>query len=554
MEIDEINNTITITSIPLQITIDAIIKNIVELREKKMFEEITDIKDYTKNETGVKTIIYLKPDANPYKTVENLYKKNTGLKKTYPVGLKMIDDYKDYDYGVKSFLLEWIEFRRDTVRSSYNFKLVKAMESQNINDIMIFVSNKDNAKKTINIATTSKNKKEYAERLVKEYTINSQQANTIANMPTTAFTIDAHDSYLEKKKALKEEIKLLEKVLDDDQEIDKVIIEQLEEGIKLFGCKRKSKIVKDDEEEEIPDTNHIIGISKDGYIKKVPIEKRQIGQVGNTHNKYMVNSVNNRDNILVFDSTGKVSRIAVSSIPDMKLKDEGILLERFFEVKGDIVSVLIEPDEKELKKYKKDLFLVFLTKLGFVKKTLLTEFTNVNGSTTAIKLPNTDELVAVEFASDDTIKDMIIYTNLGNGIRRDINEFSTMKAQARGVRQITVTEDEYCVGFDKVDPTKNYMFYITSAGRMKLTEMKYLPAMKRKDDVISLIKLENRESLVGVHSVNITDSVVVYKKNSEPETLELRDVPVLTRISKAEKLVKTPKGDVVLSFRIQSKE
>ena len=129
-EVDEINNTITITSIPLQITIDAIIKNIVELREKKMFDEIKDIKDYTKNKTGVKTIIYLDPTANPYKTIEKLYSKNTGLKKTYPVGLKMIDDYRDFDYGVKSFLLEWIEYRRDTVEVHLIQSLLKLWSSR----------------------------------------------------------------------------------------------------------------------------------------------------------------------------------------------------------------------------------------------------------------------------------------------------------------------------------------------------------------------------------------------------------------------------------------
>ena len=134
--------------------------------------------------------------------------------------------------------------------------------------------------------------------------------------------------------------------------IDKVIIEQLKEGIKLFGAPRKSKVVQVLKEEEIPDTYHIIGISKDGYIKKVSADDKQIGQVGNTHNQYMTMHLHNTENILVFDSKGKVSRIPVSTIPDMKLKDNGVLLERYFKVTGDVVSALIEPDEKELKKSK----------------------------------------------------------------------------------------------------------------------------------------------------------------------------------------------------------
>lgn len=551
VEVDDINNTITITSIPLQTTIDAIIRKIVELKEKRVFDEIKRIDDYTKNATGVKCVITLDPSANPQNTINKLYSKNTGLKKTYPVGLKMIDDYRDYDYGVKTFLLDWIDYRRDSVRSSYNTRLVKAMEEQNINDVLLFILNSDNAEVTIKLAKNSTNKADFAEKLMKKYkSINSQQANTIANMRVYAFSKEAYQGYKDKKVSLEEEIKLIESVLDNDEKIDEVIIEQLKEGIKLFGSPRKSKVVVENSTEDIPDTDHIIAISKDGYIKKIARDVKQIGQVGNSNTQYMTIAVNNLENLLVFDSTGTVSKIPVSSIPEVDLKDNGILLERYFQVRGNVVSVLIEPSEKEMKKKGKELFLVFLTKDGFVKRTLISEFTHVNGSANAIKLPTTDELVSVLFASDNTVKDMIIYTNQGNGIRRDINEFSIMKANARGVRQLTCGTDEFCVGFDKIDPNDKYMFYITSAGRVKLTEMKYFPSMKRKDDVLSLINLEGNEKLVGIHTVNKSDSVIIYKKHSQPETLKIKDIPVLTRVAKAEKMIKTPKGDCVLAYTI----
>lgn len=554
VEVDEVANTITITSIPLQITIDAIIKKIVELREKKKFDEIKDIKDYTNNKRGVKTIIYLDPSADPYKTVDKLYNMNTGLKKTYPVGLKMIDDYKDYDYGVRSFLLAWIEYRRDTVRGSYNTKLVKAMEEQNMNEAKILVTNEANSAKTIKMAVKAANKEEFAKMLIKEYGINSQQADTISKMRAYYFTKDACESYKIRRAELIEEIKQLENVLDDDNEIDNIIIEQLKEGIKLFGKSRKSKIVKEEEEPEIEDTEHILAISKDGYVKKLPIDSKKLGQVGNTSNQYMTMSINNREDLLIFDSTGMVSKIPVSSIPNMDHKDIGVLLERFFQVKGNIVSVLIAPKKSDLKKKNRDLFIVFLTKQGFVKKTLLSEFSHINGSTTAIKLPASDELVATEFAFDETVKDMIIYTNLGNGIRRDINEFSIMKANARGVRQITLTSDEeYCVGFNKIDPDKKFMFFITSAGRAKITDVKYFPAMKRKDEALSLINLEKNETLVGLKTVSRDDRVIIYKKNSAPESIDIATMDVSTRVAKAEKMVKTPKGDCVLSYTVVTK-
>ena len=552
-EVDEINNTITITSIPLQTTIDKIIKKIVDLREKKMFDEIKEIKDYTKNKDGVRTVIYLEPTANPYKTVEKLYTKKTDLTKTYPVGMKMVDDFKDIDYGVKSFLLEWIEYRRDTVRSSFNTQLVRAMEQQNINDILLKIVNSENSEATIKLAKESIDSADFAQKLMKKYKMDSQQANTISNMKIQAFTKGAYKTYKARKAELIEEINRLENVLDNDSEIDDIIIAQLKEGIKLFGRPRLSKVVSAITEDDVPDSEHIVGISKDGYVKKVSSSEGKIGQVGQTNSQYMTMKVNNKSNLLIFDSTGMVSKIPVSSIPDMEIDTVGVLLERYFSVNGNIVSTLIEPTKQELKKMGKDLYIIFLTKSGYVKKTLLSEFANTNGSTRAIKLPLMDELVATEFASDNTVKDLVIYTNLGNGIRRDINEFSVMKANARGVSQLTLGEGEYCVGCDKITPDKKYMFYITSSGRAKLTDMKYFPTMKRKNETLSLINLDNKDTLVGIKGVVKTNDVVVYRKNSGPEVIHISDMPVSTRIAKAEKYVKTPKGDKVIAYTIINK-
>ena len=551
VEIDEINNIITITSIPLQVTIDRIIQNIVSLREKKVFDEITDIKDYTKNETGVKCKLFLTPSANPQKTVEKLYSKGTELKKTYPVGIRLIDDYKDRDYGIKSFLLEWIEYRRDIVRSSYNGKLVDAIEQQNINDVMLFISNADNAETTIGIIKSSANTEESIKKLMKKYKqLNSQQAAAIAEMKLSKFTKEAHQAYKDKRKKLIETIENLEDILQHDEKIDAKIIEQLEEGIKLFGSPRKSKVVMEKVEDDIPDTEHIVGISKDGYIKKVSADKVAIGQIGETRSQYTAIRVNNRDNLLIFDSTGYVTRIPVSTIANMKPEDTGIMLERFFKISGKIVSPLVEPNTSDKKSLDRDLFIVFLTKKGFVKKVNLDEFTNINGSKVAINISAGDELVATEFVFDNTTKDMIIFTSSGSGIRRDINEFSVMKPAARGTKQITLSEDESCVGFSKISPDKKYLLYVTSSGRMKVTATKYLPTMKKHDEVISLINLEDNDRLVGISSVDKTEKVNVYKKKSDPEQIDLKDLPVSTRAAKADKVVKTPRGEVVLAYTV----
>jgi DNA gyrase/topoisomerase IV subunit A len=74
--------------------------------------------------------------------------------------------------------------------------------------------------------------------------------------------------------------------------------------------------------------------------------------------------------------------------------------------------------------------------------------------------------------------------------------------------------------------------------------------MQRKDEPLSLIGLDKNEILVGISSVSKNDAVMVYRKNSEPEEISLKDIKVSTRIAKGEKIIKTPKGDKVIAYKV----
>ena len=131
---------------------------------------------------------------------------------------------------------------------------------------------------------------------MKTYKIDSHQANVIANMRIYAFSKEAYEGYKLRKEQLISEVQRLESILDDDSKIDDIIIEQLKEGINLFGSPRKSKIIRD-EKKEISDTDHIVAISKDGYIKKVDLDEQRVSQVGNSNGQYITMRVNNKDKI-----------------------------------------------------------------------------------------------------------------------------------------------------------------------------------------------------------------------------------------------------------------
>ena len=550
--IDYQENTIHITSIPLQTKTNTIINKIVELKKKHEFEEIINIDDGTK-EGEVDVLIALRSDANPDKVLEKLYKKNTNLKMTYPIGLTVIDDFKPYTYGVKDLLLEWIEYRREVVRSMFLYSLQITEEKQHMNKVLVMVFNKDNIEKTVAIAKKSKSRQEMIQKLMKTYKITSLQAATIADMRVYNFNEDYYKKYKQEEKDLKAEIKKINNILDHDSKIDDFIIGQLEEGIKKYGRPRKSKVIREGKKSKknIPDIDYIIGINEEGYIKKLNISNNSsIGYVGKSNCSLTVLQINNRDDMLVFDSTGNVSKVSVSAIPDMKFTDTGVELSRYFSVKGRIIGTIKLPSEKLLKTKDDDLCIIFITKNGYGKKVKISEFDKIVDYKTGITLNPGDELSTVLFAFDKSSKDLVICTNLGDGVRLKVTDIKTVGRTAKGTRLIGLKDGEYVVNACRIKPRQKYLFYITTGGRIKLTETKFFPVMEKKDSAISLISLVGSETLVGVSSVSRQDTVMVYRKTSEPELVKISDMKITTRIAKGEKVIKTPKGDAVIAYKI----
>lgn len=552
-DIDYQENTIHFSSLPLQTKTKQVITTIVELKKKHVFEEILDIQDGTK-EGEVDILIRLKSDANPDKVLDMLFKKNTNLKMTYPVGITVIDDYVPYQYGVKDLLLEWIEYRRDIVRSMFMYSLQIVEEKQHMNKVLIMVFNKNNIEKTVEIAKKSKTRKETVERLMKEYKITSLQAGTIADMHVYNFNEEYYQKYLKEKDELDKELEDINAHLLDDSKIDEFIIKQLKEGIKKYGRPRKSKIISENgKDSKWMKKRYMIGITETGIVKKIPEkESNSIGIVGKGNENLTILDVRNGDTLLVFDSSGKVSKVSIAEIPDMEFADTGIELGRYFSVNDQIVSVL--KLEENLLESKKDdnLCVVFVTKMGLAKKVLLSEFNKITDYKVGIKLNPNDELIASIFAFDNSSKDIIVSTNIGNGVRLKLSDIKTQGRLTKGLPQIDLKEGEFVVNVSKIHPRDKYLFYITTSGKVKLTEIKYFPPMKRKDESLSLISLGKNENLVGVSSLNIKENIVImiYRKNSEPVCIDVRDIPIKTRVTPGEKMIKTPKGDYVVGYKI----
>lgn len=543
VDIDEINNIITIKSIPFNTTTRGISEVIA--KNQNQFPEVKDIKDDT-NEYKVSLNIELKPDVNPQKFLDKLYKKTT-LEKTYPITLVMIDNYDDRDFTIKSALLRWIEIRRDSVAGLFINQLNDYMEDYHIYEILIFMTNEDNAEKTIEIAKKHR-RSELKEAFMKAYKITSLQASKIANMSISAFALGANEEYIAKAKDLKKKIDDVDIKLSDTKYIDEFIIEQLDEGNKLFGHERLSPIISLDKK-NVPNKEVLVAISRDGFAKKVKMKTPSIGKVGTKNMDYTAMKINERDDLLIFDKSGRVSKVPTSAIPMVGVDDVGISLRRYFTVADDIICMMQDISDKKLNE---NAYVVFITEKGFSKKTNLEEFNKIKDYKLGINLDEGDSLAAIIIISEKDKDEIIVYTNSGKGMK--LNPQDSIKEYSRNSKGLCLTklaEDERFVGADIINPKNEYLAYITSTGCMKMTETKYLPTVERKSGMLNLINLDEGEQLVGILSVNRGSVITIYKKSGEPQEIELSDMTISTRVSKADKIIKLRRGDAVIAYKVK---
>jgi DNA gyrase/topoisomerase IV subunit A len=341
------------------------------------------------------------------------------------------------------------------------------------------------------------------------------------------------------------------KVTLSEKKLDEYIIAQLEEGIKKYGRPRLSKIVRDEtDNDSIPDIDYLVGITNNGMVKKIPAKVyTSIGNVGNNHDGLSVLLINNKESLLILDESGRLSKIAVSTLPDMKFEDTGVELSKYIGQFSTVKAIMELPNKTLLKK-DTDLYILIITEQGYSKMVSMTEFAKMKTSLSAITLTKGDKVADAIFVRAGSLKDIIFYTNKGNGMRLKNEEFRIYGASARGLKMVQLTDDEKIVGVCRISVTKGNLVYITNKGNMKLTELKYFPVMKRNDALLPLIMLGANERLIGVATVAKDDLIRLYCSKSEWLDVSTSDIPLKARMAKGSKICPVPKGDTIVAFKI----
>jgi len=556
---------IRFTSIPWLSSLTSIDNKIIELAKSGVLP-IKDIQNQSyqiikENDNVRMKIDYriiIDKNHDPYKIRDKLFSA-TELEKTLPVRFKVVLDNLTLGlFSMRDLILEWIDGRREYKRRLLNKKISRIYARLAILEILIRLLDKDNLEKTVSIIKKSTSA-ELVENLRSLAEMSSYQALKIAGMGLSAFTKDARDKYIQEKEKLINDLTNIMDLVKSEKKIDNIILEELDD-LKKYGSPRKSEVISADSGEKVANTDHVLIFTHQDYIKKLSYNKENptktpvFGAFKNLDYPAYRLIVNNMDNIVIFDSKGRFTRTPVHNIDACDPSSMGISAYDATRLNGHIVSVFNDFNPSTEDYVKKNLntnvYLVTLTKKGYMKKTELSEFNGGKSSRniSAMKIRDDDEMIFASLIMDSSY--VMIYTKKGEYTMLPANEIPLMSKATQGLLSVKLEdEDDECVGMSVIGDKDSHILVVTEKGGMKKCELTMMSVGKRKSGSY-LANVQPNDGIIFADGMNEKSTIYVCTRQDYFD-YKFEDIAELSRRAKCPKKVPLPVGVNIISVGIK---
>ena len=554
---------IVVTEIPYQVNKAELVKHISTLVNEKRIEGIADITDLS-NRKGICIQIDIKKDANASVVLNKLYKL-TELQSSFSVNSIALVKGRPQLLNLRDLIKEFIDHRLDVVLRRCIFELRKAKERMHIVEGLITAV--DNIDEVIQIIRNSYDTKESMEKLMARFGFSIEQAREIVDLRLRALQglnrQELHAEYDE----LKARIEYLEALVASRDKRMEVVREELIEVREKYGDDRRSEIVYASEEfnpeDFYADDEMIITISHHGYIKRTPLSEFRSQTRGGVGSKgsdtrdedfiEYIYSASMHATMMFFTQNGRCYWMRVYEIPEGAKNTKGRAIQNLLNIEpGDKVNAFIRvknltKDEEFVNSH----YLLFATKRGVVKKTLLEQYSRprANGII-AIDLRDDDKLVSVALTTGNS--EIILANRNGRAVRFSESTVRATGRSAMGVRGMTLDED----GQDEVvgmiassDVQNDSILVVSEKGYGKRSPIEDYRLTNRGAKGVLTLKITDKTGyLVAIRSVTDEHDLMIINKSGVTIRMHARDISTQGRATQGVRLINLEKrGDEIAS-------
>ncbi|WP_349533579.1 DNA gyrase subunit A [Leuconostoc citreum] len=508
---------IIVTELPYAVNKARLIERISELARDKRIEGITGIRDESDRD-GLRISIDVRRDTSASVILNNLYKE-TLLQTNFSFNMLAINGGKPQTMSLKDILVAYLTHQREVIRRRTAFDLQKAQARAHILEGLRIAL--DHIDAIINIIRSSATSEEAKTRLIDGYALSDKQAQAILDMRLVRLTGLERDKIEDEYQKLVALIADLKDILAHQERVDQIIYDELLEIQTKFGDARRTELQVGDvtnleDEDLIEEEDVIVTLTRNGYIKRVPQAEFKAQNRGgrgvqgmNVNDEDFVDQMlatSTHDTLLFFTNKGKVYRMKGYEVPEYGRQAKGIPVVNLLNFEDDekiqaVISVRGEASES------KD-YLFFVTRLGVVKRTAVSEFANIRtNGLKALTLHGGDEVLSVQITNGT--QSILIATQAGYSVRFAEDSVRVMGRSAAGVRGIRLRDNDVVIGADVVTSSDNVLV-ITEKGFGKQTPASEYPIKGRGGKGIKTANITDKNGvLAGMTIIHGHEDIMV---------------------------------------------
>lgn len=570
---------IIIDELPYQTNKARLIEQIASLVKEKIIEGISEIRDESDRE-GIRVVIELKKDAISEIVLNNLYKSTT-MEQTFGSIMLAIENKEPKIFSLLELLKLFLNHRKTIIIRRTIFELQKASARAHILEALEKAL--ANIDEIIRIIKASQDSSLAKADLISAFNFSEIQASAILEMRLSRLTSLERDKLENEFQEVKILIAKLEGILKSEEEIEKIIKEELLEIKSKFSSPRKTEIIDDyddiEMEDLIPNENMVVTITHRGYIKRVPsktYEKQKRGGKGKmaltTYEDDFIESFftcNSHDTLLFISDRGQLYWLKVYKIPEGSRAAKGKAIVNLIDLQADekIMAIIPTTDFSENKS------LTLFTKKGLVKKTNLNEFKNIRSvGIRAINLNEDDELVSAlivekeNFVEKEILEDedeaekagkrIFVVTKKGMCIKFLASSVREIGRNSIGVTAIRFKEEnDEVIGAVVIDDDEQEILSISEKGIGKRTEAKEYRLQSRGGKGVICMKLTKKTlDLIAVTTVDETMDLMALTSNGKMIRVDMQSIRKAGRNTSGVKVINVEGSDIVVSIAKSPKE
>ncbi len=472
---------IIVHSIPYQVKKAEMLEKIADLVSKETVKGIRDIRDES-NKEGIRVVIEVKQNADPYAVLNQLYK-SSRLQKSYSANMMGIIEGQPVLLTLPVILHTWVRHRENVIERRTIFELSKAQARIHLLEGLLIVA--QHGREITDIIRDCEDYSEVHERLSAKYSMSEIQTKAVYEMPLGRLTKQSVGKLEAEKENLLVAVKRYNEILESRKEILDIVMGELQAACDRHGDVRRTEIdpmpLSMDREDLIEEKAIVISLSQKNYLRHTPTEafrlQKRAGKglkgvsVRDEDLPQSIHACFSKDRLLIFTDVGRVYGLRAWETPLASRQARGShvrnLLEGFREDEN-IVAIL--PVSKDLLDNPEDEFLLFATKNGRVKRTALSEYVRINrNGKYAIKLAEGDSLVAARSYAPG--EEVVLISERGMACRFNGEEARPMGRVSQGVTGMRFKVEDHVVGMVVTDNSDTQILTVTRNGMGKRTRM-----------------------------------------------------------------------------------